>query len=641
MRFPASGRGVPYRIVIAPDSFKESLTAAQAAAAIESGLRDVWPDATYLAIPMADGGEGTVAAVAAASGATLVAAEVTGPMGERRIARFAVLAGRETAILEMASASGIEHVAPENRDPMQATTFGTGELILAALDAGVSHCILGIGGSATVDGGAGMLQALGARLLDADGAPIGRGGGALGDLRHIDLSGLDGRLRACCIEVACDVDNPLTGPDGAAATFGPQKGATPEMVFELERNLQNLARVLLADLNIDIAGTRGAGAAGGLGATLMACLQARLRPGVELIAEAVGLEAAIRGADLVFTGEGRVDAQTLRGKTPFGVAAIAKRHGKPVIALAGSVSEGAEGLLLHGVDAIFGILPSLGTREKAFGDAAAKPQRDCTQCCRSVEHGGRIPNGTRRANFDRSAGSPMNYFNYFTEIEHRFQQRRGSLLMLSTLDWALIETWREAGIPLEAVLRGIDDAFDKHDAQRLRSPTRVRRINGLAWAAQAVMQAVEQTREAAIGTAGQTATESGFEADRIQRFLEQNAGVLRSAAAVLPPASQSAVTETAIRLEELAAALSAMPEPLEELDRTLSVLEEKLFAALLTATPESRLVALREQAARELAPYRGKMQAVQIKQVQQQFLQKRLLEAYKLPRLSLFYMPHD
>jgi hypothetical protein len=243
----------------------------------------------------------------------------------------------------------------------------------------------------------------------------------------------------------------------------------------------------------------------------------------------------------------------------------------------------------------------------------------------------------------------MNYFNYFTEIEDRFQQRRGSLLMLSTLDWALIETWREAGVPLEAVLRGIDTAFDKYDAQAIRSTRRQRKVNGLAWCAQAVLEAVEQSREAAIGAAPATTEprESGFEAARIARYLNRNAAALLRAAAKLPPAARTATVETADRLTALASDLEPTSnlEPrtlnLEETDRTLTVLEEKLFAALLTATPEDELTALRAQADRELAPYRGKMKAVQIKQVQQQFLQKRLLEAHALPRLSLFYMPHE
>jgi hypothetical protein len=236
----------------------------------------------------------------------------------------------------------------------------------------------------------------------------------------------------------------------------------------------------------------------------------------------------------------------------------------------------------------------------------------------------------------------QNYFNYFTEIEERFQHRRGSLLMLSTLDWALIETWREAGVPLEAVLRGIDNAFDKHDAKALRSPRRTRKVNGLAWCAQSVMEAVEQAMEASIGAApaaGAEAMESGFEAERVGRYLEQNAGAIE-AATLSPPADVVAIEVTS-RLRALAMGLRAEPvQSLEELDRTLSVLEEKMFAALLTSAREEELVALREQAARELAPYRGKMQAVQIKQVQQQFLQKKMLEMRRLPRLSLFYMSH-
>ena len=234
-----------------------------------------------------------------------------------------------------------------------------------------------------------------------------------------------------------------------------------------------------------------------------------------------------------------------------------------------------------------------------------------------------------------------NYFNYFTEIEERFQQRRGSLLMLSTLDWALIETWREAGIPLEAVLRGIDNAFDKYDERSRRAGSRTRKVNGLAWCVQSIMEATEQAMEAAIGTnpdSQPTETDSGFEAERIAAYLEENASFI--AAAKLPPPADAFGQEISDRLRALAAGvrLEKNESSLEELDRTLTVLEEKLFATLLTASSEETLTSLREQASRELAPYRGKMQAVQIKQVQQQFLQKKLLEAYGLPRLSLFYM---
>lgn len=236
----------------------------------------------------------------------------------------------------------------------------------------------------------------------------------------------------------------------------------------------------------------------------------------------------------------------------------------------------------------------------------------------------------------------MNHFAYFTEIEDRFAQRRGSLLLLSTLDWALIETWREAGVPLEAVLRGIDAAFDKHEAQRTRlGARRQRKVNGLAWCAQAVMEAAQQASEATIGMAkgaAQNEGTSGFESARVARFLTSNAAALQAGAAKLPGTAAITATETAARLRELA---QNEPMPLEDLDRTLTVLEEKLFASLLAAAPESELTALRAQADREFAPYRGRMSAVQIKQVQQQFLHKRLLEAHALPRLSLFYMPHQ
>jgi hypothetical protein len=238
----------------------------------------------------------------------------------------------------------------------------------------------------------------------------------------------------------------------------------------------------------------------------------------------------------------------------------------------------------------------------------------------------------------------MNYFHYFSEIEERFSRRRGSLLLLSTLDWALIETWREAGIPLEAVLRGIDEAFDKHDAKQLRAKTRTRKVNGLAWCSQAVMQAAEEMAEAATGsvrTQPQESVESGFEAERVARFLQENATAIAAATPAADPAS-AVLTQTTERLRELAETMrGAAPMPLDELDRTLTVLEEKLFAALMSSASEAEIVSLREQADRELAPYRAKMGAVQIRQIQTQFLQKRLLEARSLPRLSLFYMGHE
>lgn len=360
----------PARIVVSPDSFKESLPAAEVAEAIIAGLRQVWPSAEYVAVPMADGGEGTLDAITRATGATLHTARVTAPLGELVEARFCITADGTTAVIEMAAASGLELVPSASRDPLRATSYGTGELLRAALDAGVSRCVLGIGGSATVDGGAGMLEALGTRLLDRDSHPVRRGGAGLADIDRLDMSALDPRLAACRIDVACDVDNPLLGPSGAAAVFGPQKGATPAMVAQLELGLANLARAIEAQLGISVAKTPGGGAAGGVGAALIACLGANLQPGTGLVAELVGLDAAIHEADLVITGEGRMDGQTIRGKTPIGVAQIAKRYGKPVLAIAGSLGPGWEQVLTRGIDAVFPIIPRPCTHEQAFSEAA-------------------------------------------------------------------------------------------------------------------------------------------------------------------------------------------------------------------------------------------------------------------------------
>lgn len=356
------------KVVIAPDSFKESLSAVEVAAHVAEGFLAVWPDADCRQIPMADGGEGSVATVVQALGGSMVEADVTGPMGEPVRASFGLSADGATAFVEMAAASGLELVALEDRNPLLATSYGTGQLIKAALDAGVSGIVMAIGGSATVDGGAGMLQALGATLLDEDGREIGLGGGALGRIAHMSLNGLDPRLPACRLEVACDVDNPLLGADGAAAVFGPQKGATPQMVAELEGALARFAEVVKTDLGMDVATIRGGGAAGGVGAALVGCLGATMRPGVEMIAEVVGLEQAIREADLVVTGEGRIDHQSLRGKTAVGVAEIAKRHGKPVVVLAGAVSVEPDVLREHGFAAAFSIVQGIATRESAFAD---------------------------------------------------------------------------------------------------------------------------------------------------------------------------------------------------------------------------------------------------------------------------------
>jgi len=343
------------KIVIAPDSYKESLSALEVATQIEAGFREIFPDAHYFKVPMADGGEGTVHAMVAATQGYLRYVKVTGPLGQPVNAFYGVLEGRR-AVIEMAAASGLALVSPESRNPLLTTTFGTGELIQAVLDEGIRHIMLGIGGSATNDGGAGMLQALGVQMLDEDGRSIGWGGGALAKLARIDVTCLDPRLQQCTIEVACDVDNPLLGSSGASAIFGPQKGATPEMVERLDANLMHYARSVQRDVGIDVASKPGAGAGGGMGGAVMAFLQARLRPGVDIVIEAVGLEQIIRDADLVITGEGQMDGQSLHGKAPIGVARVAKKYHKPVVGIVGGFASDIEQVYVHGIDAVFSVV---------------------------------------------------------------------------------------------------------------------------------------------------------------------------------------------------------------------------------------------------------------------------------------------
>ena len=359
------------KIVIAPDSYKESLSVLQVAQAVEAGFREVFPEAEYVLVPVADGGEGTVEAMVAATEGQLCSAAVTAPLGDTVQARYGLTGDGMTAVIEMAAASGLTLVPPADRNPLVTSSRGTGELIRAALDAGARRFILGIGGSATNDGGAGMVQALGARLLDAQGREIGPGGGALAALDRIDVSALDPRLAASHIEVACDVDNPLTGVRGASAVFGPQKGATPGMVAVLDENLARFARIVERDLCVTVDPVPGAGAAGGMGAAMLAFFGATLRPGIEIVTAAVGLDAHVRDADLVITGEGRIDFQTVHGKTPIGVARVAKRHGKPVIGIAGSLGAEVGVVHAHGIDAVFSVLGKPCTLDEALRDAAA------------------------------------------------------------------------------------------------------------------------------------------------------------------------------------------------------------------------------------------------------------------------------
>ncbi len=377
------------RIVIAPDSFKESLTAPQVCDAIAAGIRAVWPDAVIDTCPMADGGEGTVDALVVATGGTLLTTTVCGPLRDSVPARWGILGcgegkaephstgegsdvgERATAVIEMAAASGLPLVPRDRRNPLKTTTFGTGQLIRAALDRGIRRIIVGIGGSATTDGGAGCAQALGIRFLDAAGRvlPDGMAGGDLTRIARIDVSRIDPRIAATEFVVACDVDNPLCGPRGAAAVYGPQKGATPTMVRELDDNLARLADLIARDLGRNVRDVPGAGAAGGLGAGLLAFCGATMRPGVEIVIEAVRLGERLAGADLLLTGEGRIDRQSMMGKLIAGVGRSGKAAGVPVVAFVGAVGEGADAALelLHSYHCI---TPSATPLPDALANAA-------------------------------------------------------------------------------------------------------------------------------------------------------------------------------------------------------------------------------------------------------------------------------
>ena len=358
------------KIIIAPDSYKESLTAMEVATAIKAGFCQVMPDAEYIKLPMADGGEGTVQSLIDASNGTIIHHSVTGPLGEQVPAFFGLMGDDKTAVIEMAAASGLHLVSPNLRNPMLTTSYGTGELILAALDHGVDHIIVGIGGSATNDGGIGMAQALGVQLLDNKGQALGFGGQALAQLASIDITTVDPRLAHIKLEVACDVDNPLCGKKGASHIFGPQKGATPAMVAELDQHLAHYAAIIKRDLAIDVKDMAGAGAAGGMGAALLGLFNAQLRSGIEIVIDAVHLGDIIKDADLVITGEGRIDSQTIHGKTPIGVARTAKKYHKPVIGIAGCLSQDYGVVYDHGIDAVFSVVPAAMSLEHAFNNAA-------------------------------------------------------------------------------------------------------------------------------------------------------------------------------------------------------------------------------------------------------------------------------
>ncbi|HVP66245.1 MAG TPA: glycerate kinase [Anaeromyxobacteraceae bacterium] len=380
------------RVVVAPDSFKGSASAVAVAEAMRRGVLSVFPDADVRTLPIADGGEGTVEALVAATGGHLEQRTVRGPLGDPVRATWGILGDGRTAVVEMAAASGLPLVPPGRRDPRIASTFGTGELVRATLDAGLSSLIIGIGGSATNDGGAGMARALGARFLDADGREIPEGGAALARLARIDLDGLDPRVAASTMVVACDVDNPLTGPRGASAVYGPQKGATPEVVAELDRALGVFASVASRATGRDVALLPGAGAAGGLGAGLLFFTPARLRPGVEIVLEATRFDEVVQGADLVVTGEGRTDRQTAMGKAPVGVAAAAKRRGVAVVCVSGGLGDGAEAVLDRGIDALASAVPGPMALEEAVARGASLVEAGTARACRLI----RVGMGLRR-----------------------------------------------------------------------------------------------------------------------------------------------------------------------------------------------------------------------------------------------------
>ncbi|MTV48196.1 glycerate kinase [Heliobacillus mobilis] len=384
------------RIIVAPDSYKGSLSAVAVAAAMEQGIRSVFPTAEVHKVPIADGGEGTVDALVTATGGRIIKQQVTGPLGQTADAFWGILGDGETAVIEMAAASGLTIVPKEKRDPRITTTFGTGQLIRAALDQGIRKFIIGIGGSATNDGGAGMAQALGVHFLDGKGDELPPGGAALASLAKIDLSGIDPRLVETSIRVACDVDNPLCGPKGASAVYGPQKGATADMISELDQALAHYASIAAAATGKDIAERPGAGAAGGLGAGLMFFTNALLKPGVEIVLETTHFAELVKQADLVFTGEGATDFQTAFGKAPIGVAKIAAQYNVPTVCLSGGLGKGADDVLDQGISGLMSIVPGPMSLDDCVHSAEKLVKEASARLCRFIRVGLQI--GERNSN---------------------------------------------------------------------------------------------------------------------------------------------------------------------------------------------------------------------------------------------------
>lgn len=374
-----------HTFVLAPDSFKESMSAEQACQAMQRGVLQVFPDACCIAVPMADGCEGTVEALLRSLDGQGITCMVTGPLVTQQVSTyFAIVDYGRTAVLEMAKANGIHLLAAEQRNPMLTSTYGTGEMIRQALDLGVSKIIIGLGGSVTNDGGAGMAQALGVQFFNSTGEAIQVCGDNLDQINQIDISQLDARLKNTEILIASDVNNPLCGPNGASAIFGPQKGATPEMVQQLDLNLNHYANLVEANLGISIKNVAGSGAAGGLGFGLMAFAGAKLQSGVELIIEQSRLAEKIAQADYVLTGEGKIDSQTALGKTPFGVAQVAQQFNKPVLAFAGLMGEGIESLFDAGFTQIVGINPPDCSLEEALKNGEVNLEKAVSKTIKNI-----------------------------------------------------------------------------------------------------------------------------------------------------------------------------------------------------------------------------------------------------------------
>lgn len=375
------------RIIVAPDSFKGSVSAVSTANAIERGIKEIFPDADVIKIPIADGGEGTVEALIMATGGRMIYQKVVGPLGEPVQAYWGILGDGETAVIEMAAASGLPIVPQNKQDPRITTTYGTGELIKGALDKGLKKIIIGIGGSATNDGGCGMAQALGGKFFDADGQELTYGGAALIKLESMDLSGMDSRLADTEIMVACDVDNPLCGPRGATAVYGAQKGASPKVIAELDRALLHFASKVQVETGKDVIEHPGAGAAGGLGAGLLLFTAARLEPGVKIVLNVTGFESLVRTAQLVITGEGRTDFQTAFGKAPVGVSKLAKKYNVPTLCLSGGLCQGYEDVLQHGIDGLMSTVPHPMTLEEAMKKGTDLIEMGAKRLCQILKVG--------------------------------------------------------------------------------------------------------------------------------------------------------------------------------------------------------------------------------------------------------------